>query len=104
MTRLKRKRFYVLALIFAGLAWVLWPIYGFLSNQYETARLPWGWVELPAEAPIGTAQVKPAFVEVGEKATVILETRRAKIGAPSLSAAISVNGDCLLYTSPSPRD
>ena len=93
MTRLKRKRFYVLALIFAGLAWVLWPIYGFLSNQYETARLPWGWTELPAEAPIGASQVKAAYVEAGGKATKILEARRAKIGAPSLSAAISVNGE-----------
>ena len=92
MTRLKQKRFYVLALVFAGLAWVLWPIYGFLSNQYETARLPWGWTELPAEAPIGASQVKAAYVEAGGKATKILEARRAKIGAPSLSAAISVNG------------
>ena len=93
MSLLKRKRFIFLALISAGLAWVLWPIYGFLSNQYETARLPWGWMDLPAKAPIGTGHVKPAYVEAGENATGILETRRAKIGAPSLSAAISVNGE-----------
>ena len=77
----------------ALISWILWPIYGFLSNQYETARLPWGWVDLPVETPIGTSHVKPAYVNTGDKATKALEAKRAKIGAPSLSAAITVNGE-----------
>lgn len=89
----KRILFATTTVLIVGLIWIGWPIYGFLSNQYETARLPWGWTDLPVEAPIGTSQVKPAFVEAGEKATRSLKIRRAKIGAPSLSAAISINGE-----------
>ncbi len=95
MAQLKRKRFYLFALVLGTLVWSLWPIYGFLSNQYETARLPWGWTALPAEAPIGTAHVTADFVEASNEATKILERRRAKIDAPSLSAAITLNGELI---------
>ena len=93
MKRMLRKRTLILAVLCGAMTWVLWPIYGFLSNQYETARLPWAWTSLPAEAPVGTSHVKLAYASVDKFATQILETRRLKIQAPSLSAAVSVNGE-----------
>ena len=76
MTQIKNKRNkLILAVILALISWILWPIYGFLSNQYETARLPWGWVDLPAETPIGTSHVKPAYVDTVSYTHLTLPTK-----------------------------
>jgi len=79
--------------IFIGvILWIFWPIYGFLSNQYETARLPWGWQKLPVEMPYDVVQPNPSYDAAGKEALKILEVRREEISAPSLSAAIAVDG------------
>ena len=73
--------------------WASWPIYGFVSNQFEIARLPWGWSKLPAHEVGDTLLLDPAYADIEDTAMRILEERRATISAPSLSAAIVVEGE-----------
>ncbi|MBL4595051.1 MAG: beta-lactamase family protein [Robiginitomaculum sp.] len=72
--------------------WLGWPIYGFVSNQFETARLPFGWVELQDNAPAEQELYDDAFLAAGNASLQLLSTRRSKIHAPSLSAAIAIDG------------
>lgn len=83
-----------IAVILLGwIVWVGWPIYGFVSNQFEIARLPWGWHALPTDMPQDQFIANAAFDEAAEKSINILEKRRAAIKAPSLSAAIFIDGE-----------
>lgn len=77
------------------LVWTIWPLYGFVSNQFETARLPWGWHSLPLEAPTDLFLSNPAYADAADAGMKLLETRRNEIGAPSLSAAIAINGELI---------
>ncbi|MEP1230232.1 MAG: serine hydrolase domain-containing protein, partial [Litorimonas sp.] len=72
--------------------WTVWPIYGFLSNQFETARLPWGWHELPAAIPSSSEVYDVNYEMAGAQALEALSMRRAKIAAPSISAAVAIDG------------
>lgn len=90
----KKRLWRILAIILIGLfVWIFWPIYGFLSNQYETARLPWGWQELPTDMPRNQSEFDPAYAEAASAAMEILAERRQKIQAPSLSAAIVIKDE-----------
>jgi len=84
--------------LFCLLIWVLWPIYGFVSNQFEIARLPFGWQSLPSEVPVQENIFNPIYSEAGQKATALLVQRREDISAPSISAAMSIDGE-LVWTS-----
>jgi len=82
------------ATILLGLfLWVLWPIYGFISHQFEIVRNPFGWHSLPNNVPKVTEVYNPKYEDAGHKAIEILTKRQKKILAPSLSAAIVINGD-----------
>ncbi|MEO1029653.1 MAG: serine hydrolase domain-containing protein [Pseudomonadota bacterium] len=76
-----------------GLAWLLWPAYGFYSNQFETMRLPFGWMDIPEASSSESELNNPAFEDAANSAMAVLSKRRADIGAPSLSAAISIDGE-----------
>lgn len=83
-----------IAAVFLGwLIWVGWPLYGFVSNQFEVARLPLAWRTLPADMPRDQLVLNGAFEEAAASSMDILERRRAKINAPSLSAAIAIDGE-----------
>lgn len=73
------------------LVWLLLPIYGFVSHQYEVARTPWGWIELPS-SPMPYDERSQLSPEINSKLRRILEVRRFENGAPSLSAAFAVDG------------
>jgi CubicO group peptidase (beta-lactamase class C family) len=85
----------ILTVLLVSLIWVGWPIYGFLSNQFETARLPWGWHSLPTEMPRDEFVAKPLLTNATDRAMNILAKRREHINAPSISAAIAVNGQII---------
>lgn len=88
-----KKFFKGLTIIFISLfLWGGWPIYGFLSNQYEVARLPWGWQELPAIQAPDIVLLDPTYERASTLATQMLVKRREEISAPSLSAAITIKG------------
>jgi len=74
------------------LFWMAWPIYGFVSNQYEVARSPWGWSELPEQTVNNSRLHNPAYANAGDAAQNILAKRRQKILAPSMSAAVAIEG------------
>ncbi len=74
------------------LIWFGWPIYGFVSNQFEIVRLPWGWDELPTDEISDTLLVDASYSDVADSAIRVLAKRRESIAAPSLSAAIAVDG------------
>jgi len=76
-----------------GFVWLAWPIYGFVSNQFEVARLPFGWTSLPSgPVPAESVVTDEAFRAAGDAALKALELHRDKIAAPSLSAAVAVDG------------
>lgn len=76
-----------------GLIWLLWPVYGFYSNQFETLRLPFGWADIPDASSSESELNNPSYKDAAEAAMDILSHRRSEIGAPSLSAAISIDGE-----------
>jgi len=82
----------IAVILTAGLIWILWPIYGFLSNQYETARLPWGWQNLPNTVPQSQIVNDADYKFAGQETMRLLLERKDIIAAPSISAAVSVDG------------
>jgi CubicO group peptidase (beta-lactamase class C family) len=92
--RIKKQSFTKLAFtaLIVLIIWLGWPIYGFVSNQFETARLPFGWVELHDNAPDKQELYDDAFLAAGNTSLLLLIDRRSKIHAPSLSAAIAIDG------------
>lgn len=74
------------------LSWVGWPLYGFVSNQFEVARLPWGWSGLPTDQVSDVLLIDEAYEGVADKALNVIRERRETIYAPSISAAIAVDG------------
>jgi len=92
--RIKRLSFAKLSLIvLAGLVlWLGWPIYGFVSNQFEKARLPFGWVELQDNSPAKQELYDDIYLAAGNTSLALLADRRSKIQAPSLSAAVAIDG------------
>ncbi|MEO0881882.1 MAG: serine hydrolase domain-containing protein [Pseudomonadota bacterium] len=85
-----RRALVVLAL--AILIWFGWPLYGFLSNQFEVARLPFGWHDLRSDAPTDEELFDLQYVDASAAALSILTERRKEILAPSLSAAVAIDG------------
>jgi serine beta-lactamase-like protein LACTB, mitochondrial len=51
-----------------------------------------GWADMPRQFPMGQAQVADDWREAAAELDTMLREARAKLNAPSLSAAISVNG------------
>ncbi|VAV94100.1 hypothetical protein MNBD_ALPHA06-698 [hydrothermal vent metagenome] len=74
------------------LIWLGWPIYGFVSNQFEKIRSPFGWVELQDNAPATQELYDGSYLAAGNISLRLLSDRRSKIHAPSLSAAIAIDG------------
>lgn len=75
------------------LIWVGWPVYGFVSNQFEVARLPWGWSELPTDQASDAVLFDQAYSDIADAALGILTEKRESLAAPSISAAISIDGE-----------
>lgn len=90
--------------IFGVLTWILFPLYGFVSQQYETARLPWGWSDLPNQPVPSTFISTPPYDKIADQATKILLRRRQLIDAPSLSAAVAVNDQVIWAAAAGWRD
>jgi CubicO group peptidase (beta-lactamase class C family) len=87
----------VLAVFIAALVWFGSPIYGFLSEQYEVARLPFGWVRLPKQAPHHQHLSDPRYAAASQASLDAIESRRKKLNLPSISAAVAING-ALVWT------
>lgn len=91
--RIKKQDFTKLTFIvlIVLIIWLGWPIYGFVSNQFEKARLPFAWVELQENAPAKQELYDETYFAAGNTSLQLLADRRSKINAPSLSAAIAID-------------
>ena len=56
-----------------ALVWLLWPVYGFYSNQFESWRLPFGWQEVPDEVPVFSDVLDDDYAVAAEKALAVIE-------------------------------
>ncbi len=79
--------------LLTAIVWLAWPIYGFVSNQFEVARLPVGWQALPADMPQDSLVADEKYRPAASQGMEVLEAWRAKINAPSMSAAIAIDGE-----------
>lgn len=77
-----------------GLYWLISPVYAFFAHNGAAPFTPFGWTGLPAEtAPVQQRTHDDRFAAAGNEALTHLEAWRAEIGAPSLSAAVSIDGE-----------
>lgn len=84
----------VLALALGLAAWTYWPLYQFMAHRGEAPFGPFGWVELPdGDAPRAHEVLDPTYRDAGEDALRRLAAWRSRIGAPSLSAAVVIDGE-----------
>lgn len=79
--------------LLGALVWFLIPVHGFIAEDLPRLRGPWGWTEVPGEAPYKLGVARPEFSAAARKAQVVLQSHRARIGAPALSAAVAINGE-----------
>lgn len=82
-----------IAAAIAGLIWWLWPVYGFLSHSGNAPLPPFGWVEIPEEVPVSQSVFDAQFEDAGQETLNALAAHRAKINAPSMTAAVAINGE-----------
>lgn len=82
----------ILGIAIGAFLWAVWPLYGFVSNQFEIMRLPWGWQGLPTQIPENSIVFDESYAVAGKAALEILAERRADIASPSISAAIAIEG------------
>lgn len=79
--------------LLGALIWLLWPVYGLVSNQNEVWRLPTGWTSLPPAAPGYSHVLDEEYGRAAAEVVALLESRRAALGLPSYSAAVAVRGE-----------
>ncbi len=88
---MKRSAFVILAGVSALLLWFVWPLFGYVSNSYTFAQLPFGWTKLPDNAPQSQVLYDPRYTLNGDAALAAIANWRRKIGSPSISAAIAID-------------
>lgn len=73
--------------------YVLWPIYGFMAEDNPSLRNPWAWREVPDATHCESAQRHAAMQSMADQACAVLLGHQARLHAPSLSAAIAIDGE-----------
>ena len=76
-----------------GTTWFLWPYYGFFSHRGEAPTLPIGWLELPQDVPTSEQVHDLRFADAGREALDAMREHRTSINAPSLTAAVAIDGE-----------
>lgn len=79
--------------ILITLIWFAWPVYEFYAHRGEIPLPPLGWLEVEDSAPAIQELGNPKYREAGDRALDIIVKHRVAIGAPALSAAVSVDGE-----------
>ena len=84
----------IAALLIAVLSWLIAPVWGFFAHNGEAPFTPLGWTQMPeGEAPAMQILHDERYGEAGTQTLAAMEAWRARIGAPSYSAAVSVGGE-----------
>lgn len=79
-------RLTVILLVLAAVLWVVFKLF----QPFIVA--PFGWAAMPEGAYPAASSASPAWRQEGDRAQARLEEARRRIGAPAVSAAVSVDG------------
>jgi serine beta-lactamase-like protein LACTB len=79
-------------ILLAGLVYLFWPVYGFMAETNTALRNPWAWQDVPAADSCQSSPVDVAWAATADKACDLLLAHQARIHAPSLSAAVAIDG------------
>ena len=82
----------VTIIMLAGVAYLFWPMYGFIAESNASLRKPWAWTEVPAADICHSSPIDAAWRSTADRACALLLEHQAMIHAPSLSAAVAVDG------------
>ncbi|MEX2334006.1 MAG: hypothetical protein WD600_07090, partial [Pseudohongiella sp.] len=82
----------LLTVLLAGLVYLCWPLYGFMAENNAALRNPWGWQPVPAATTCQSSPVAPRLQPVADQACALLLAHQARVHAPSLSAAVAIDG------------
>ncbi len=83
----------IVTAVLVGLTWLLWPVYGFFAHQGEAPFPPWGWIAMAEDAPAQQDVFDPRYAKAGDNVLAAMTAHRETIGAPAMTAAVSVGGD-----------
>lgn len=84
---------YLILSVSAALIYLSWPFYGFIAEDNPSLRKPWAWQEVPDATQCQSQPVAPEIQPVADEACALLLAHQARLHAPSLSAAIAVDGE-----------
>lgn len=79
--------------VMLGLAYLLWPVYGFIGEGKPGMRKPWAWQSVPAASQCQSGAIKAGASQLADQACALLSAHQAAIHAPSLSAAVAIDGE-----------
>lgn len=82
----------VTIIMLAGVVYLFWPMYGFIAESNASLRKPWAWQQVPAADTCHSSPVDAAWAATADRACALLLEHQALIHAPSLSAAVAVDG------------
>lgn len=82
----------VTLILLAAVVYLFAPVYGFLAETNAALRYPWAWQEVPAADSCQSSPVAAAWVAPADRACELLLEHQARIHAPSLSAAVAIDG------------
>ncbi|WP_139141479.1 serine hydrolase domain-containing protein [Pseudohongiella acticola] len=78
--------------VFAGLIYLIWPAYGFMAETNPSLRNPWRWQDVPVATTCQSSPMAPDLQSIAEQACALLLAHQARVHAPSLSAAVAIDG------------
>ncbi|HDZ07836.1 serine hydrolase domain-containing protein [Pseudohongiella sp.] len=82
----------VTTIMLAGVVYLFWPVYGFIAETNAALRNPWAWQAVPAADNCQSSPVDDDWASTSDKACELLLEHQARIHAPSLSAAVAIDG------------
>ncbi|MFT2090285.1 serine hydrolase domain-containing protein [Paraglaciecola sp. 2405UD69-4] len=87
-----KKRFGITFGVILLITWLTWPVYQFYAHKGDVPFTPWGWTEIPNQAPKSQIVNSPIYDGVAKSSLDLLDKHREKINAPGISAAVSIGG------------
>lgn len=82
-----------IALLVMALLWLLWPYYWFEAHKGKVPFLPFGWETIDGDAPLVQETFDPRYEAAGSRVLALISQGRVSVGAPGISAAVSIDGE-----------
>jgi serine beta-lactamase-like protein LACTB len=83
----------VFAVSVVVLIYLLWPVYGFMAEDNASLRKPWAWRDVPDALQCQSEPVSASLQAIADQACDLLLGHQAQLHAPSLSAAVAIDGE-----------